>query len=310
VKAELFGLALALVANTSEAAVITTNYDSITERQFIDIKGPIEINDAITFDGILKTIKDTSRVVVRLSSPGGKLPSGIRIAQEIHNRHLATYVAKEGYCVSMCAIIWLSGSPRVIENGGAWIGFHQVSRRDQTANGFAIGADAQSNALLGAYLFHLGMSPGAIAWITQKGPRELNWLNADARDKYHIKIDNSDALPARKRSLSEMADLLRASRGLPPIPVPLTLGQPARIISLHRECWMRGACGGAAPRRNISSSMHGRARPGVNCRRIPTGSRRLGLRQYAQLFAAPGVAVRLSRDRQLKPGTQFKILSQ
>jgi hypothetical protein len=186
-----------LLASSAIATLDTCNAATITQyppdkdgHLFIDINGIIDVGDDKKFDTVMDSIgSKTANPVIRLSSPGGRFTPGLNIAKRIAGERYATFVPKDAACGSVCAIIWISGSPRVIEPGGS-VGFHQIFDENTKQT---IGAP---NAVLGAYLGGvLRLNYEAIAWITEKGADEINWLTPSIAKKLEISVDTVASLP-------------------------------------------------------------------------------------------------------------------
>jgi hypothetical protein len=76
----------------------------------------------------------------------------------------------------------LGGTARFLGHH-ALLGFH-AAYTDQRDSRSGVG---EANAILGAYLAHLGLSYSAIAAVTVAGPDEMNWLDVDAANNLGIK---------------------------------------------------------------------------------------------------------------------------
>jgi hypothetical protein len=113
---------------------------------------------------------------VFLNSPGGDLKAGMEIGKTIWINEFMT-VVEDGMCTSACALAWLAGRPRAA-TANAEIGFHAPTRADDPDRR----ADSVGSAFVGGYLAELGFKAGAIAFMTEPGPDEMNWLtSAEAR---------------------------------------------------------------------------------------------------------------------------------
>ena len=126
-------LALALMSPAG-AASITVHDTDVQGRVFVDIVGPIADEDFITFrqktDPIYPIEGGTSKkeVIVTLVSPGGNLRGGLRIGERIREKGMSTFVPNNRQCTSVCALIWLAGTPRTVGGNNARIGFHGAFR--------------------------------------------------------------------------------------------------------------------------------------------------------------------------------------
>ena len=108
------------------------------------------------------------------------MSDGLNIGLMIRQKKMATVVFDT--CASVCALIWLAGTPRAVFEDSN-VGFHAVynGTEDKTIN-------SGGNALVGAYLKQLGFSYQTIFYLTQTAPEEMEWLNGDKAKKYGIAV--------------------------------------------------------------------------------------------------------------------------
>jgi hypothetical protein len=113
----------------------------------------------------------------------------MNIAIAVHDKRLATFVPAGQECDSICAIIWVSGSPTAVsDTGTAKIGFHNVYDNDtQLPSGYG-------NAVLGSYLGKLGFNYQTIIWMTSKPATGANWLGTHAKE-LGIVVSGESSLP-------------------------------------------------------------------------------------------------------------------
>ncbi|MFN0193435.1 MAG: PAN domain-containing protein [Aestuariivirga sp.] len=138
----------------------------------IVIDGEITFGDDERFEGIALS---ENKAIVILSSPGGLADPALRIGRTIRLRSFVTAVRQGSDCASACGIIWLGGVKRIVMAGGR-VGFHAAYRRQ---NG-AFYESGKSNALVGAYLNQLGLTPTAIGYLTETSPDSMGWLTEEA----------------------------------------------------------------------------------------------------------------------------------
>ena len=134
----------------------------------VTLEGDLELDDDIRFQAQVGRLKWAR---VRFNSDGGNPLAGIAIGKIIRLKSFETVVLNGQRCASACAIAWLGGSHRFMEDG-AHIGFHAayVQKAGQpTVSGVG-------NALLGSYLAQLGLPESAVIYITQAGPTDITWL--------------------------------------------------------------------------------------------------------------------------------------
>ena len=148
----------------------------------VAVPGGPEETGAIVVSGILqpgddevfsKQLMKFPKGIVVLSGDGGDLQAAIKIGTAIRLKNYATLAPTESNCVSACAIVWLGGTPRILEDG-AKIGFHAAFA---LKDGQATEAGAP-NALLGAYLNKIGLPDRAIVYVTQSPPEGMTWFSA------------------------------------------------------------------------------------------------------------------------------------
>ena len=88
----------------------------------IALKGEIDVNSGLAFRRSLQAAPNAK--LVTLNSPGGNVQMGLLIADDIHQRKLATYIPKESKCFSACSFVFLAGNERKVDGA---LGVHQIS---------------------------------------------------------------------------------------------------------------------------------------------------------------------------------------
>nr|WP_237351668.1 PAN domain-containing protein [Rhizobium sp. ACO-34A] len=88
----------------------------------IALNGDIDVNSALSFRRALQAAPDAK--LVTLNSPGGNVQMGLLIADDIHQRKLATYIPKGSKCYSACSFVFLAGKERKVDGE---LGVHQIS---------------------------------------------------------------------------------------------------------------------------------------------------------------------------------------
>jgi hypothetical protein len=183
--AAVASLLLAMIATTAQAANIEVTVFARNQLARVTVQGSLLAGDGDKFQEKTNSLREA---MVVFQSDGGAVFEGIKIGRIIRQKDFATLVA--GRCASACAVAWLGGTHRYMATG-AQIGFHaayDAQSRQQT--GYA-------NALVGGYLRELGLSDGAIAYITVAAPNEMAWLTTDTARLYGIDmtIVAASALP-------------------------------------------------------------------------------------------------------------------
>jgi hypothetical protein len=158
------------------------------------VAAPIGPRDsgAIVVSGILKPGDDEvfskllmqfPKGVVVFQGDGGDLQAAIQIGTAIRLKNYATLVSTNSRCASACAVAWLGGSPRLMEDG-AQIGFHAAYA---VKNG-QLSEIGVPNALLGVYLGKIGLPDRAVVYITESPPDSMTWLRSDDAEKEGIDV--------------------------------------------------------------------------------------------------------------------------
>ncbi|WP_244618627.1 PAN domain-containing protein [Rhizobium sp. 18065] len=88
----------------------------------IALNGEIDINSGLSFRRALQAAPNAR--LVTLNSPGGNVQMGLLIADDIHQRKLATYIPKGSRCHSACSFVFLAGNERKVDGE---LGVHQIS---------------------------------------------------------------------------------------------------------------------------------------------------------------------------------------
>ncbi len=160
-------------ANGADISVATTAGGT----NIVSVRGAFEFGDDKKF---VDAILPLNQAVVVLESPGGNLSAGLGIGRAIRLKSFGTMVPSGAMCTSACALAWLGGVPRAMPPD-AMIGFHAA--HDQNQNVVSSG-----NALVGAYLTHLGLRDSAIIFITTASPVGMAWLTYDDAARYGIEV--------------------------------------------------------------------------------------------------------------------------
>jgi len=93
----------------------------------VQMRGEILPGDYVRFRKAVAKVPK-GKATVYLDSIGGRFDEGIEIARSVRRSDWHTYVDANTYCESMCANIWLAGTPRYV-NRTAHIGFHTISNK-------------------------------------------------------------------------------------------------------------------------------------------------------------------------------------
>ncbi len=153
-----------------DAAQIKVISDNGLHCPVVRVKGTIKAGDGPKFAAAILPLK---RAIVEFEGPGGATADGLFIGKLIHAYGFWTTVRPRKECASSCALAWIGGSKRFIEQN-ARVGFHTayIEKKGKLSE------SGQANAIIGAYLTRLGFSESAVAFATSAGPKGMKWLSA------------------------------------------------------------------------------------------------------------------------------------
>lgn len=163
-----FGLWVGTVAQAAEFFVIPGTTTLL-------LLGETSSNDV---DALKKAVKNDKVDTIVLKGPGGNLEAAFSMADLIIEKQLATVVPKNTDCASSCALVFLAGSVRTLEEG-ARLGFHlpflssEASEDDYRFLCRTLGAEAGVYKHLASHFIH----PRCTVKIYQMGLRDIRRLN-------------------------------------------------------------------------------------------------------------------------------------
>ena len=178
---------LSLTVAPSEAATITRDGENEAGQPIIRIVGNIYDGDVERFADAVDGVQDG---IVSLKGDGGLVLAGIEIGRMIRMRGLTTVVENGVSCFSACALIWLGGRERHVGRN-AEIGFHAAYLQDDEG----MREVGVGNALVGRYAGSLGLSDGAVMFLTLAPPDDYLLLTAKAAETFGIRAEFSDSRP-------------------------------------------------------------------------------------------------------------------
>ncbi|MXN52618.1 hypothetical protein GR158_15965 [Shinella sp. AETb1-6] len=117
----LLSVASIFDASAGEKAFGPFSFDDSTP-DVITLNGEIDINSGLNFRRALQATPEAKLII--LNSPGGNVQIGLLIADDIHQRKLATYIPSGSKCFSACAFVFLAGAERKADGD---LGVHQIS---------------------------------------------------------------------------------------------------------------------------------------------------------------------------------------
>jgi membrane-bound ClpP family serine protease len=193
--------ALALLTTTAQAAQIWVN-PAKDHGHVIHIKGDIEKGDANQFANVVGNagVKPNDATVY-LDSPGGYVLEGVPIGRAIKKYGWNTYVEKDTTCASMCAVIWLAGHTRFINEDGR-VGFHSAidpkrghGKRSDLGNAIMFGFYHELGVSDKAARVFLAAEPGDDAiWLTDTLAKSLDIAAVTIPAEEKPKVQDKTAL--------------------------------------------------------------------------------------------------------------------
>jgi hypothetical protein len=175
--------------------------------EWIDAEGEIVPETAIDLENFIKSFGHSENPggwSVRLNSPGGDLPGGIRLGELIRKLKLNTEIGATepdsyghwervpGHCASACAFAFLGGLTRYASGGE--LGVHQfydaISLRNPSAKVFSsldMSEHQFVSALLIDYVFRMGVDPRFVSAAASTPPLEMQFLDEQSLDDLKVK---------------------------------------------------------------------------------------------------------------------------
>jgi len=182
VRAEGIVLCIAFLCAQASANAASIQVSRLNDGSgLVLLDGDIELDDVAQFWSKVATF---SKATVAFRSEGGSLLAGIRIGTLIRDRGFATLVPDGAWCASACAVAWLGGIQRLLGTGSK-VGFHAA----YVLKGHRATESGPGNAVLGAYLYQLGLSEDAIVYVTQAEPNAIRWLSLEQAAQYGIDVE-------------------------------------------------------------------------------------------------------------------------
>lgn len=228
----LFISAFWMSAAAISADIKVVPADEGDDQPFILIDGEIIAGDDEKFR---KLAAEFSDAIVVLNSEGGAIYPAMDIGRTIKLRGYATVVLDGSSCASACALIWISGSRRIIDGGGE-VGFHaSYLNTDGTKIETGIG-----NALVGHYLSQLGFGEKTVVFATLAPPDKILWLNAETTAMSGIEFDRLPSTASRenKEQVNQPPIVQVASPKTTKIP---SNWQENNLLTTAPEKWMGDA---------------------------------------------------------------------
>jgi hypothetical protein len=178
-----------LAVRPAHAANISAAGNPLSDARAIYIRGVIERDDLQKFKHVIEENKIT-RAVVILDSSGGHVLSGIGIGNTIREKGFTTFVPNGNMCSSMCAAVWLAGTPRLLEEHSK-IGFHAAAAMEVDSSGRPTGTVRNSgwgDSLIGAYYARLGFDDWTITYMTTMPHTSIKSVSPEELQKMGFQV--------------------------------------------------------------------------------------------------------------------------
>lgn len=185
----LLGVILfAAVGNGASAAEKTFGPFTVDDArpEVIALNGAIDGGAALNFRRALQAAPNAR--LVTLNSTGGDVQMGLLIADDVHQRGLATYISKSSKCYSACSYIFLAGHERKADGE---LGVHQIS----SASPDLVGAQlAISDILEVLNRFDTPMDVMHVMFKTP--PDQMHVFTAEEIERYRLNRDGKEGADA------------------------------------------------------------------------------------------------------------------
>ena len=207
IQKSFFLLAVTCLSLSAEAFAGNISLRHSDGVDYISIEGDIEESDVAHFQRL--AVASETAVVV-LGSPGGALSPALEIGKIIRLKGFGTYVPSGVECTSSCALIWVSGQPRMLSRTSR-IGFHA----SYTVEGGRQLESGVGNAMVGRYLTLLNLSERAVIFATSASPDRVEWVNPNdglsSGIEFTIIEDTSETEPSADTEVSSSSSPIIAN---------------------------------------------------------------------------------------------------
>lgn len=179
----------------------------------ITLNGDIDVNSALSFRRALQAAPDAK--LVTLNSPGGNVQMGLLIADDIHQRKLATYIPKGSKCYSACSFVFLAGNERKVDGE---LGVHQISSDAPDL----VGAQLAISDII-EVLNRFGTSMDVMHVMFKTPPDDMHVFTSDEIERY--RLNRSGDEPSGTATVVEVP-APSGTQAQPPIPPSSTAEIP------------------------------------------------------------------------------------
>lgn len=217
-------LSLAVQLGSAHAAVTSFGPFSVDDAHsdIISLNGEIDAGAALNFRRAAEAAPNAKLVV--LNSPGGVVQIALLIADDVHERKLATYIPNKAGCYSACAFIFLAGVERQVDGE---LGVHQISS-DSTD---LVSAQLSISDIIDV-LNRFNTPVEVLTVMFKTPPKDMHIFTPDEVARYglnrkqddHIPVASNEAIPSAGSAEPPSA---AAGPAAAPAPNPDTVDSPS-----------------------------------------------------------------------------------
>lgn len=148
----------------------------VSKPDVINMNGVIASGAALDFRRALRAAP--SAKLVTLNSDGGNVQAGLLIADDIHQRALATFIPRASKCYSACSYIFLSGKSRKADGE---LGVHQIS----SGSPDLVGAQLAISDII-EVLSRFDTPPAVMQIMFKTPPNEMHVFSQEEIQRYNL----------------------------------------------------------------------------------------------------------------------------
>ncbi|WP_244489769.1 MULTISPECIES: PAN domain-containing protein [unclassified Rhizobium] len=167
---------------------------SETAADVIVLNGEIDIGSALNFRRALQAAPNAK--LLTLNSPGGTVQMALLVADDVHERGISTYIAKESGCHSACALVFLAGVERQADGA---LGVHQIS----SESGDLVSAQLSISDILDV-LNRFGTPVEVMTWMFKTPPNDMHIFTADEIASYKINRKRQEPAPTASQAATSI----------------------------------------------------------------------------------------------------------
>jgi hypothetical protein len=200
-------LAVAVLTCGSAFAANVSSFVSKEGKAVIILNGEIGAGDADQVRAAIKAANDAARSVsgIRLTSPGGNLYEGVKLADVIRFAKIATVVANGSTCASACFLAFAAGAEKYVSYS-ANVGVHGASE-----NGRETARAGAATVTMAKIAKELGTPPAIIGKMVVTPPNQIVWLAPDDLRAMGATMTGKPSQTGPEPSLSQVSPVTPAT---------------------------------------------------------------------------------------------------